>query len=50
MPEDLEKVIAPADMCDLITYLVQLPSSESPREEPLDIGTEPGLVEPNSRP
>lgn len=45
MPEGFEKKLSPAQMRDLIAFLVQshVPSSKA---IPLDVGTEPGLVEP----
>ncbi len=47
MPEGLEAKIPSAEMADLLTYLRAVQSaSNSDAEPPLDIGTEPGLIEP----
>jgi len=47
MPEGLEKKISPAEMADLLAYLADLQASEPAAPPRLDIGTEPGLVEPD---
>ncbi len=46
MPEGLEKKITQQEMADLIAYITEAQASEPKVEPRLDIGTEPGLVEP----
>lgn len=49
MPEGLESKIPPAEMADLLAYLLAAQSSSTPESAPpLDVGTEPGLIEPPS--
>ena len=49
MPEGIEKLIGINEMADLLDYLVNVQASdESPAGPPkLDVGTNPGLVEPD---
>jgi len=46
MPEGLEQKITPQEMADLIEFLRQAQAAEPSPRIPLEIGTEPGLVEP----
>jgi hypothetical protein len=46
MPEGFEKQISPAAMADLIAYLQSAHRHSAQGEPALDIGTLPGLVEP----
>lgn len=46
MPEGLEQKIPPQEMADLIEFLRQAQAAEPAGAVPLDVGTEPGLVEP----
>ncbi|MGE3314169.1 MAG: PVC-type heme-binding CxxCH protein [Planctomycetaceae bacterium] len=46
MPEEIEKKISPAEMADLLAFITTAQASEPVAEPRLDIGTEPGLVEP----
>jgi putative heme-binding domain-containing protein len=46
MPEGIEKKIAPQEMADLIAYIAAAQAAEPGTGPRLDIGTEPGLVEP----
>ena len=45
MPEGLEKKITPQEMADLMAYITTAQAAD-PKAQRLDIGTEPGLVEP----
>ena len=45
MPEGFEKKILPREMADLLAFL-QSAQASSPAAAPLDIGTLPGLIEP----
>jgi putative heme-binding domain-containing protein len=49
MPEGFEKKINQQEMADLIAFL-QATASDAPQGEPLHIGTEPGLIEPERSP
>lgn len=46
MPEGFEKTIDRQQMADLLAFLQSARSDEPDPNRPLDIGTEPGLVEP----
>jgi putative membrane-bound dehydrogenase-like protein len=46
MPEGLEKKVSQRDMADLIAYLQTVQATVPPAQQPLDIGTRPGLMEP----
>lgn len=46
MPEEIEKKVSPQEMADLLAFITQTQASEPVAEPRLDIGTEPGLVEP----
>lgn len=46
MPEGLEQKITHQEMADLIEFLKQAQAAEPVPPAPLDVGTEPGLVEP----
>ncbi len=53
MPEGFEKTISKPEMADLIAFLRAShrggdgePGSDADRSRPLDIGTLPGLIEP----
>jgi len=50
MPEGLETKIGKAEMADLIAFLQSTQVSTPAAEQPLDIGTEPGLIEPAKSP
>ena len=45
MPEGLEQKISEQEMADLIAFLKEAQAAEPGPRVPLDIGTEPGLVE-----
>jgi putative heme-binding domain-containing protein len=47
MPEGFEKKIPPAEMADLLAYLEASRLAAPTRGPRLDVGTEPGLVEPD---
>jgi len=46
MPEGLEQKISAQEMADLISFLKEAQAAEPGPRVPLDVGTEPGLVEP----
>jgi hypothetical protein len=46
MPDDFEKRIPPQDMADLLAFLLGSQGPASAGQERLDIGTLPGLIEP----
>ncbi len=46
MPEGLEKKVSKREMADLIAYLQTVQATVPPAQQPLDIGTRPGLMEP----
>lgn len=46
MPEGLEKGLTPQDMADLLAYLGSIAGTRPPSPARLDIGTRPGLSEP----
>ncbi|MCA9133270.1 MAG: c-type cytochrome, partial [Planctomycetales bacterium] len=49
MPEGFEQAISPEDMAHLLAFLVSLPSQPAAdNPPPLDVGTLPGLVEPEN--
>jgi putative heme-binding domain-containing protein len=47
MPEGLEKKLTKQDMADLIAWLQSTQTTESTGNQPLHIGTLPGLIEPD---
>ncbi|HEV3122181.1 MAG TPA: PVC-type heme-binding CxxCH protein, partial [Isosphaeraceae bacterium] len=46
MPDDFEKRISPQDMADLLAFLLGSQGPAAAGQERLDIGTLPGLIEP----
>jgi hypothetical protein len=46
MPEGFEKKITVPEMADLVAFLVASRNSVPAIDQPLDVGTNPGLVEP----
>src|SRR3712207_5629439 len=47
MPEGFEKHVGKREMADLLAFLREVQVAPPPGSPPLDIGTRPGLVEPD---